>query len=113
MAIEMKCPICEKGSLRNGEVEEEMFGVALGKFPAEICDKCSESFLDEEAMKKIEHRAKELGIWGLAEKLKVVKSGNSLVVRIPAKLARFLDLHADDEILFYPEGKKKAVFEIT
>ncbi|MDI6654646.1 MAG: YgiT-type zinc finger protein [Candidatus Hydrothermarchaeota archaeon] len=109
----MKCPICEKGNLRNGVVEEKMFGVALGKFPAEICDKCGESFLDEEAMKKIEHKAKELGIWGLAEKLKVVKSGNSLVVRIPAKIARFLELHADDEILFYPEGKKKAVFEIT
>ncbi len=109
--IEMKCPICEKGDLRNGEVEEEMFGVALGKFPAEICDKCGESFLDEEAMTKIEHKAKELGIWGLAEKLKVVKSGNSLVVRIPAKISKFLDIHVGDEILFYPEGKKKAVLE--
>jgi YgiT-type zinc finger domain-containing protein len=111
MVIEMKCPICEKGNLKNAEVEEEMFGVALGKYPAEICDKCGESFLDEEAMKKIEHKAKELGIWGLAQKLKVVKSGNSLVVRIPAKIARFLDIRVDDEILFYPEGKKKAVFE--
>ncbi|MFQ6136360.1 MAG: YgiT-type zinc finger protein [Candidatus Hydrothermarchaeales archaeon] len=113
MVIEMKCPICEKGNLRNGEVEEEMFGVFLGKFPAEICDECGESFLDGEAVEKIEHKAKELGIWGLAEKLRVVKSGNSLVIRIPAKIAKFLDLSAGNEVLFYPEGKKKAVLEIT
>jgi len=74
----MKCPVCEKGTLKKGEVEEEMFG-----------------------------------IWGLAEKLKMVKSGNSLVLRIPAKIAKFLDIKAGNEILLYPEGKKKAVFEIT
>jgi hypothetical protein len=78
MVIEMKCPVCEKGTLKKGEVEEEMFG-----------------------------------IWGLAEKLKMVKSGNSLVLRIPAKIAKFLDIKAGNEILLYPEGKKKAVFEIT
>ncbi|NOZ76601.1 MAG: AbrB/MazE/SpoVT family DNA-binding domain-containing protein [Euryarchaeota archaeon] len=109
----MRCPICEKGSLRKGEVEEEMFGISLGRFPAEICDACGESFLDGQAMEEIEKKAKELGVWGLAEKLKVVKSGNSLVVRIPAKIAKFLGIEAGNEILLYPEGKKKAVFEIT
>lgn len=108
----MKCPICEKGELKKRLIDEKMFGISLGRFPADVCD-CGESFVSEETMEKIEAKAKELGIWGLAEKLKVSKSGNSLVVRIPAKLAKFLELNSGKEILLYPEGKKKLVFEIT
>lgn len=111
--IEMKCPICEKGELKKRLIDEKMFGILLGRFPADVCDSCGESFVSEETMEKIEAKAKELGIWGLAEKLKVSKSGNSLVVRIPAKLAKFLELNSGKEILLYPEGKKKLVFEIT
>ncbi len=108
-----KCPICEKGNLQEGIIEEEMFGIKLGKFRAEICDKCNESFIDENAMKQIEKKAKELGIWGLAEKLKIVKTGNSLAIRIPAKIAHFLKLTEGSEIVMYPEGRSKVVFEIT
>ncbi len=109
----MKCPICEKGELKRELIDEKMFGISLGRFPADVCETCGDSFVNEETMEKIEAKAKELGIWGLAEKLNVVKSGNSLVVRIPAKLAKFLELNAGKEILLYPEGKKKLVFEIT
>ncbi len=109
----MKCPICEKGKLVKKKIDEEMFGIPLGRFPAEVCDACSESFVDGEAMEKIEERAKELGIWGLSKKLKVVKSGNSLVVRIPAEIARFFGISAGNDVLLYPEGKKKLVFEVT
>ena len=91
MVISMKkCPICEKGNLKKGVIEEEMFGVSLGKFKGEICNKCNETFLDENAMEQIEKKAKQIGVWGLAEKIKVVKSGNSLAIRIPAKIAHFL-----------------------
>lgn len=109
----MKCPICEGGELKRKLIDEKMFGIPLGRFPADVCDSCGESFVSEETMEKIEAKAKELGIWGLAEKLKVSKSGNSIVVRIPAKLAKFLELNAGKEVLLYPEGKKKLVFEIT
>ncbi len=108
-----KCPVCGKGYLREGEIEEGMLGIPLGRFPAEICDSCGESFVDQESMRKIENKARELGIWGLAKKMKVAKSGNSLVVRIPAEIARFLGLDVGREILLYPEGKKKLVFEVT
>ena len=110
MVINMKtCPICEKGNLREGIIEEEMFGVPLGKFKAEICDKCNESFIDEDSMKQIEKKAKELGIWGLAEKIKIVKSGNSLAVRIPAKIVHFLKLREGEEVVLHPDGKRKMV----
>ena len=108
-----KCPVCGKGNLRPAMVEEKMFGFPLGTYKGEVCDKCGESFLPQEAMSEIEKKAKEIGIWGLAEKIKVVKSGNSLCIRIPAKLARYLGLKEGREILVYPEGAKKAAFEVT
>ena len=36
-----------------------------------------------------------------------------LLVRIPAKIARFLKLNEGSEIVMYPEGKSKVVFEIA
>jgi YgiT-type zinc finger domain-containing protein len=107
-----KCPVCNKGTLRKGKIREEMFGIDLGEYPAEICDSCGESFVDEVAMRKIEARAKELGLWGLAKKVAIAKSGNSLVVRIPAELARFLKLKGGEDALVRPEGREKIVVEL-
>ena len=106
------CPVCGKGRLRRGKVREQMFGVDLGEYPAEICESCGESFVDSEAMKKIETRAKAMGLWGLAKKVSIAKSGNSLVVRIPADLARFLQLKGGEDALVRPEGRAKIVVEL-
>ncbi|MFH1510758.1 MAG: hypothetical protein ABIF10_03630 [Candidatus Woesearchaeota archaeon] len=46
----MKCPVCDKGILRKGKTKEYLFGVFLGEFPAEICDKCQESIVDSTTM---------------------------------------------------------------
>lgn len=108
-----KCPVCGKGNLRKGSVDESMFGVFLGKFDAEVCGECGESFVDEKAMKKIETEAKEKGVWGLLRSQKVVKSGNSLSVRIPVDLARFIDLTEGESVVLYPDGKKKIIVEIA
>ena len=108
-----RCPMCDKGDLKKGKYEEIMFGISLGQYDAEICDKCGEAFFSTEAMEQMEARAKELGVWGLAKNLKVVKSGNSLSVRIPAKIARFLDLKEGESVVLYPDGKDKFVVEIT
>ncbi|MFH0816623.1 MAG: AbrB/MazE/SpoVT family DNA-binding domain-containing protein [Methanobacteriota archaeon] len=108
-----KCPVCGKGSLKKAQVEESMFGVPLGRYQGEVCDCCGESFLDETAMRKIEARAKELGIWGLSKNLKLIKTGNSLSVRIPAKIARFLELSEGKDVVLYPDGKKRIVVEVT
>ena len=101
-----------KGKLRRGKIREEMVGIDLGEYPAEICDSCGESFVDQDAMKKIEARAKEMGLWGLAKKVSIAKSGNSLVVRIPAELARFLRLKGGEDALVRPEGREKIVVEL-
>lgn len=93
------------------KVEERMFGVNLGKFPALVCEKCGESFTDEETTRAIIDRAKQKGIWGLGKKVKVVKSGNSLVVRIPSEIADFMGLEKGQELFIRPEGKAKITIE--
>lgn len=102
----MKCPICEKGILKVKEIEEHMFGISLGKFPAEVCEKCGESFTDTETTKKIEGVAKKKGIWGLGTITKITKTGNSLAVRIPKKLADYLKLRNGEDTYIHPEGNK-------
>ncbi|MDI6888996.1 MAG: AbrB/MazE/SpoVT family DNA-binding domain-containing protein [Methanocellales archaeon] len=107
-----KCPICEKGNLKEGEIEEKMFGISLGRYKAEICAECGESFVDEGTMKAIEQKARQLGIWGLTKKIKIVRSGNSLAIRIPADIARFLKLQEGKELFLHPEGTTKLAIEI-
>lgn len=107
------CPACGKGTLRSGAVREEMFGVDLGTYPGEICNRCGESFLSSEDTDKVAERAKELGIWGLASKVKIARSGNSLVVRIPSPLARYLKIKKGQEVLVSPEKENRLVLEIA
>lgn len=108
-----RCPVCGKGLLRTKRIREEMFGVDLGTYDAEVCDVCGESFLTSESMDRVEARAKELGLWGLASKVKVVRSGNSLVVRIPSPLARYLKIRSGQEVLVAPDKEKRLVLELA
>ena len=90
-----------------------MFGVDLGEYDAEVCSSCGKSFLGSEAMDKLEARAKELGLWGLASKVKIARSGNSLVVRIPAPLARYLKMKSGQEVLIAPDQANRLVLEVA
>ncbi len=108
-----KCPMCEKGELKSKEIEERMFDIYIGKYQAEVCTNCGESFVDERAFSEIEKRAREIGIWGLFRKVKVSKSGNSLVVTIPKDIVEFVGIEKGREILIYPEGKSRVVMEMV
>src|SRR3989338_1354582 len=103
------CPICEKGNLVKKQIDETMFGVPLGKFPAEVCSKCGESFTDAGTTRKIEETAKKKGLWGLGVKTKITKAGNSLAVRIPKKIADFLKFKEGEEAYIHPESGKLVV----
>ncbi len=100
------CPICEKGELKKGMIQENMFGVDLGKFPARICTKCGESFTDEKTTQAIQQKAKKKGIWGMGKMTKIAKSGNSLAVRIPKQIADYLNLKKGKEAFIHPENHK-------
>ena len=102
----MKCMIFEKGKLEKSKVKEYMFGVYLGKFKAEVCNKCGESFTDSITTKKIEDAAKNKGLWGLSAITKITKTGNSLAIRIPKKVAEYLKFKNGKEAYLYPDEKK-------
>ena len=86
-----------------------MFGVFLGEFTAEICSHCNESFTDSETTKKIEEAAKKKGIWGLGSVTRITKTGNSIAVRIPKKIAKYLNLKAGEEAYIHPEDHKLVI----
>jgi YgiT-type zinc finger domain-containing protein len=107
------CPACRTGSLHRKSVRQVMFGVDLGSYPAEVCSECGEAFLTGESVHQVEARAKELGLWGRASKVKVARSGNSLVVRIPSSLARYLDLKSGQEVTVVPDQKHRLILELS
>ncbi len=105
----MKCPVCEKGSLAKGKTREIMFGIDLGEFPAMVCSSCGESFTDEATTRLIEEAAKKKGVWGLGKMTKIAKAGNSIVVRIPKPIAKFLQFREGQEAFVHPEKDKLVV----
>lgn len=106
----MQCPLCNK---KMKKVKEEYFfgDTSLGRFDAEKCLKCEEVFFTEEASDKIDEKAQTLGLWGLGSRNKIGYSGNALIVRIPKKIAEFLNLKKGEEVYIHPEGKHRLVVE--
>lgn len=103
---------CEEcgGKIVKKKVEFKMYGISLGEFPAEVCTKCGEEVFDEKTSKEIDVVAKKKGLWGLAKKVKIVKIGNSLAVRIPKAISDFLGLKEGKEALMEPD-KNKIIIE--
>lgn len=104
-----KCEEC-KGKIMRKYVEFSMYGVSLGKFPAEVCTRCGEEVFDEKTSEEIDKVAKNKGLWGLARKVKIVKIGNSLAIRIPKIISDFMGLKEGKEAMMIPE-KNKIIIE--
>ena len=107
----IKCPMCDS-KLKKGKIKEEYLGHELGVFEGFICTKCGETLLTEQSVIKAQQKAKELGVFGLAEKTTISKSGNSLMVRIKKHIAEYLGLVEGEVVIIHPEGKKKLVVEV-
>ncbi len=107
-----KCYICEKGNLTKKRVDYKLYGVNIGKFNAEVCDKCGETFFDENTSKKMTEIAKKKGLWGLQTKTKIGQAGTTLDIRLPKRIIEFLNLKKGKEVDIYPEGKDKLVISI-
>ena len=106
------CPICEKSKLVKKNIPYYVYGIEIGKFPAEICSKCDEQWFSEETAQKIEKIEKAKGLFGLTKQSKISYSGNSLILRIPKEIAKFLNLKKEKPVLMHPEGKNKLMIEI-
>ena len=107
-----KCEECG-GKIARKKISYDYLGQHIGKFPAEVCTSCGEVVFDEAASDKIEIVIKQRSLYGLASTTKVAVAGSSLVIRISKKLARFLDIEKGDEVEIYPDGKRRAVIEMT
>ncbi len=104
--MENKCVLCG-GNLKKKIVDYKVYGKSLGKFPAEVCEKCNEQWFNEETSKKIEQAEKKADLFGLCREGKISYSGNSLIIRIPKDIAKFMNLNKKSQIIIYPEDKNK------
>ncbi|MBI2130977.1 YgiT-type zinc finger protein [Candidatus Woesearchaeota archaeon] len=107
-----KCYICETGNLNKLKVDYFLYGTSLGKFDAEVCDKCGETFFDEKVSKKMTEIAKKKGLWGLQAKTKIGQAGTALDIRLPKRIIDFLNLKKGKEVEIYPEGKNKLIITV-
>ncbi len=106
--IREKCDECG-GKLVGKNVDFSLFGVNLGKFPAEVCSKCGEEVFTEETSARIDEITRKKELYGLAASTKVGKAGDSLDIRINKKIAQFVNLQKGQTVMVHPEGKNRIV----
>jgi len=106
-----KCILCD-GKLNEKMVNYKIYGKSIGKFPALVCNSCGEQWFNEETSKKIQEKEKKLKLFGLSRETKISYSGNSLIIRIPRELAKFMNLKKETEVIIYPEDKNKISISI-
>ncbi len=109
----VKCPVCGKMPLVRMKRKSELYGYDLGEYTAEVCPSCGEIFWEEADVRKMEDRAKRLGIWGLEQRTKVAVAGNSLIVRIPSRIAKFIGLKKGEIVSVHPFDRDKLLIEDT
>ncbi len=90
--------------------EIEFFGIDFGIKKIEMCTKCGDTYISDEIYEEVEKKAKDLGLFGLERKVKVTKSGNSLVLRLPPDIVKFAGLKYKDILSILPIEKGR--FEI-
>ena len=108
----MKCILCN-GELKKKEIEYKELDISLGKFLALVCNKCNEVFFDEETAEKIQKKSKELNLFGIVKKTKVALVGNSLAIRIPKEIAKFVGLKKEELVNIIPKNKKEITIMIN
>ncbi len=101
------------GVLKKSQTAVEFFGVDFGIRDCEVCTRCGSEFLADETLVEVEAEVKKRKLFGLEKQAQVTKSGNSLVIRIPPDLAKFLGLHYKDLVRLYPEGKSRLAIELS
>src|SRR3989339_349209 len=107
----MKCVMCG-GRLNDKTVQYTEFGISLGKYKADVCENCNEQFFDSDIAKKIQAKSKELGLFGLSKKTKVAKVGNSLAIRIPKDVAKYINLKKEAEVKIIPKSQTELIIGI-
>lgn len=93
------------GRMKESVAHIEQLGIDFGLRPVEVCTKCGEEYVSNDVMIEIENECRKMGLFGLERKVKVTKSGNSLVIRIPPEIAKFVGLDYKAILSLLPLGK--------
>ena len=101
------------GTLKASQCEVEFYGINFGIKNCEICTKCHAEYLNDKVMQEIEQEVKKRKLFALERKVKITKSGNSLVMRLPPEIVKFLDTHYQDTLRIFPLDKRKIEIELT
>ncbi|MFH1637272.1 MAG: YgiT-type zinc finger protein [Candidatus Woesearchaeota archaeon] len=106
-----KCEECG-GRIVRKKVDYEFYGTLVGKFPAEVCNKCGEICFDEDVSREITEKTKELGLWGLETRTKIGAAGSTLDVRLSKKIIEFMGLKKGEEVVIYPQDRNRLIVEL-
>ena len=107
----MKCSECG-GKIVKKKVDFSVYGISLGKFEAEVCQKCGEELFSEEVSDQIDEAAKKRGLWGLESRTRVGIAGDGLVIRVNKRIAQFMGLRKGEEVTLIPESKHLLKIEV-
>lgn len=101
------------GPLVEAPIHVEHLGIDFGVRTGHVCTRCGDEFLTDEVWQEVEDRAKEAGLFGLEKKVEVRKSGNSLVVTLPPKIAKYLGIRRGTTVSLAPSGKGRLEIEVV
>jgi len=104
------CYECEKGRLVKKNIAYEQYGIIIGKYPAEVCQRCGETFFSSKAVEDIEQELKKRGLWGLGIKAQIGTSGNSLDLKLAKRLINFFHLQKGQSVFIEPKTTNR--FEV-
>ncbi len=111
----MTAIICGKCRQEMQEVELEQYefdeGIVLEHVKAMRCPQGHVTFTEEQAL-DMERRSEDIKKYAFRFVRSVSKSARSLVIRIPADLAKHLDINENSKIEMIPLGKKKFMIEV-
>lgn len=101
------------GKLKKSRTEVEFYGIDFGIKECEVCTSCNTEYLSDDVLEEIEREIKERGIFGLERDIRVTKSGNSLVLRLPPDIVKFMGIHYNTIVRLFPSDKKRLEAEIA
>lgn len=111
MKMQYPCPCGGKIEWLKKTIEVQ--GVDCGVLDVEYCSQCGSEYFPEESMAIIQQRLKDAHLWGTGRsEITFWKSGNTVVMRLPVRLANALNIKEHMKAMLYREGKNKLVVEI-
>ena len=100
------------GKLVKTKIHVEHLGIDFGLQNGTVCTSCGDNYISYEVWEKIEKKTKKLGLFGLEKKVKIRKSGNSLVVTIPPEIAKFIGAKTQTLVSLLPLGKGRLEIQL-